>query len=354
MLLNDGASAMGAREYYGRILKEEHSAALKEQLVAWIDAFRAMEETGVPVMPYIAAWREEENVIWYEFASRRLCELLHCRGGEVAQVLRQAVIDRREYRYVESGGEVREEVVTRQELERFRQGLRDTVRRQGGVEAVYKVVGEGRQTLWFKDRAATRIFAEDGILVSLGTLTDVSKEMEQKDLLQKIGYFDELTRLPKRNIMQTLLEMSFGQMKKQLIHNFSFLMLALDDFAAIRGRVGQDEADRLLAAVAELLSASKRREDEIGRLGGDEFYVLSHGGLESGRELAERLRRLMAQTPFAVAGAELALTISVGVVEATELAKPAIDPLVMRADRRLRQARQQGGNRVVGREEAPA
>lgn len=354
MLLNDGATAVESVAYCGRILNRECGAALKEQLIAWIDGFRDMEETGVPVMSYIAAWREKENVIWYEYASERLCELLRCRGSEVADVLRQSVLDRREYHYADPGTEVLEEVITRQELEASRQGLRDAVRRQGGVEAVYKVVVEGRRTLWLKDRAVTRSFAEDGVLVSLGTLTDVTKEMEQKDLLQKIGYFDELTRLPKRNIMQTLLEMSFGQMKKQLISNFSFLMLALDDFAGIRARFGEAEADRVLAAVAELLSASKRREDEVGRFGGEEFYALSHGGMEGGRELAERLRRLVAQARFPVADTTIALTLSVGVVEATELAKPAIDPLVMRADRRLQEARQQGGNCVVGSGEAVA
>ncbi|HSR37005.1 MAG TPA: diguanylate cyclase, partial [Desulfurivibrionaceae bacterium] len=320
MLLNDGPSALEAREYCGRILNQDYSAALKERVIAWIDAFREMEQAGVPVMSYIAAWKEAENVMWYEFSSERLCELLRCESGEVAEVLRQSVLDRREYRYADLGDEVQEEVITRQELERFRQGLRDSVRQRGGVEAVYKVV-EGRRTLWLKDRAVIRTFAEDGILVALGALTDVTKEMEQKDLLQKIGYFDELTRLPKRNIMQTLLEMSFGQMRKKLIHNFSFLLLALDDFAGLRARLGAEAADRVLAEVAELLSVSKRREDEIGRFGGEEFYALSHGGLESGRELAERLRRRVAQTPFAAAdGTPLSLTLSVGVVEATELA----------------------------------
>jgi diguanylate cyclase (GGDEF)-like protein len=354
MLLNDGASAVGAMEYCGKILNQDYSAALQKQVVAWIDAFRAMEQTGVPVMTYIAAWREEEKVIWYEFASQRFCELLRCRSSEVAEVLRQSVLDRREYRYADPGAEVLEEVVTRQELETFRQGLRDTVCRQGGVEAVYKVVVGGSRTLWLKDRAVTRSFAEDGILVSIGALTEVTKEMEQKDLLQKIGYFDELTRLPKRNIMQTLLDMSFGQMRKKLINNFSFLLLALDDFAAVRSSVGDEEADRVLAAVAELFSISKRREDEIGRFGGEEFYALSHGGIESGRELAERLRRRVEQTLFSAAGVTISLTLSIGVVEATELAKPAIDPLVMRADRRRREARQRGGNRVVGSDDTPA
>lgn len=351
MLLHGGASSSEAREYCGRILQQECTAELKEQVVAWIDAFRGLEQTGAPTMLYIAAWRETEQVIWYEFASERLCELLACRSNEVAEVLRQSVIDRREYRYADLDAEVQEAVTTRRELEVFRQGLREAVCRQGGVEAVYKVVVAGRKALWLKDQAVTRSFAPDGILVSLGMLTDVTKEMEQKDLLQRIGYFDELTRLPKRHIMQTLLEMSFGQMKKQLIDNFSFLMLAVDDFAEIRTRIGQEEADRVLAAVAELLTASKRREDEIGRYGGEEFYALSHGGLASGRELAERLRRLVAQAGFRVADTAITLTLSAGVVEATELTNPGIDALVMRADRRLRQARRQGGNRVVGSDE---
>lgn len=354
MLLHDGISAMEPAGYCGKILHLEFSSALKGKVVEVIDAFRAVDATGAPVITYISAWREADKIIWYEYVSQGLCELLQCRPEEVAEVFRQSVIDRREYKYTAFNAEILEEVITRQELQANRQGLRDAVKKKGGVEAIYKVVIQDRKAVWLKDRAVTKVFAEDGVFVSFGSLTDVTKEMAQKDLLQKIGYFDELTRLPKRNIMQMLLEMSFGQLQKKLITNFSFLMIKVDDFEAIVTRHGQEAGDSVLEGLAELFSAGKRREDEVGRYGGDEFYALTHGGLTSGRELAERLRRTVEKTRFSWAGETIGFTVSTGVVEATELAKLNIDLLVMRADKRLRHARQQGGNRVAWSDEAGA
>ena len=58
------------------------------------------------------------------------------------------------------------------------------------------------------------------------------------------------------------------------------------------------------------------------------------------------------QTPFDDHDDTITLTVSIGLVAAIELARPNIDLLVTRANKRLWLARKQGGNGVVLRDEA--
>ena len=64
--------------YYGRILSGDYSPQLKKYLAEYIERIRAYDELGSPTIPYIAAWQEKQNIIWYEYISRRFIKLLGC------------------------------------------------------------------------------------------------------------------------------------------------------------------------------------------------------------------------------------------------------------------------------------
>jgi len=53
-----------------------YSAALKNTLRRHIAACQAFDAIGLPIMPYIAAWRIDTADIWYEFVSRRFLAFL--------------------------------------------------------------------------------------------------------------------------------------------------------------------------------------------------------------------------------------------------------------------------------------
>ena len=78
----------------------------------------------------------------------------------------------------------------------------------------------------------------------------------------------------------------------------SFLLLIfidLDDLKKINDQYGHTEGDQALAAVAELLKATFRESDILGRVGGDEFAVLAINVQEhSDRVISERLRESLA------------------------------------------------------------
>jgi len=338
-------------EYCGKILKGGFSTQLCQRLTECLTTLMALDKMRSPIIPYIAAWRGEGKIIWYEYVGARFSTVLTCHPSEVAEVFRQSIVDRRLYRYEGEEAQVKEEILTRDELRNDQYGLREEVKNKGAVECIYQLLLPGETTIWLKDQAKIETFADDGISLSIGFLTDVTKEMEQKDLLEKIGYFDELTKLPKRSIMQRIIEMNIGNLYRGYIKNFVFLLIDVDHFKAVNDTHGHQAGDKMLASLAEIMRSTKRNEDEIGRYGGDEFYVFSVGSLKNGLQFAERLRSAIKATDFFYNQQRIPVTVSTGLVAASQLAdggKITVEELIKVADRRLYTAKLDGRDRVVG------
>jgi diguanylate cyclase (GGDEF)-like protein len=342
------------KAYHGRILNREYSQELQERIRDCLASFQAYDNSGSPVIPYIAAWRENSQDIWYEFVGQGFCRLLGCSENELVEAFKDSFIDRRVYHYQDVETKIQEEVLGAQELQDYRRGLREEGKKTGTVEAVYKLVAKNEKIVWLKDQASIETYEADRICISLGCLTDVTKEMEQKTLLEQIGYFDALTNLPNRNIMNRILEINISQVQRQSISDFIFLMFDIDHFKKVNDTYGHQAGDYVLATLAEVMMATKRKGDEIGRYGGEEFFGLTHGNIQSGREFAERLRRKVEETPFIYKGEKIAVTVSIGLVSATQLDTLDADNLISTADKRLYRAKQQGRNRVVAEDKSAA
>ena len=335
--------------YVGRILFGNYSTALKERVSSIIQASEEFEKCGYPLMPYLAAWNEEENIIWYEFAGRQFIDLLNGTPVNIARVFRDSILDQRLYRYTDlPNSQVEEEIITKQQLPGKRFDLRETVQQKGQVEAVYKVALPSEKIIWLKDLGYVEIHSEDKISLSLGCLSDVTKEMEQKDLLEKIGYFDDLTGLPQRKIMERLMEVKIGERQRGHIDDFSVLMIDIDFFTSVNDTYGHQAGDFILEELASLMVNTKRKEDEVGRFGGEEFYGICQGKVQSSMDFAERLRNQVEEHTFSYQGQHIDITISIGVASAGELAKTTMKDIIELADKRLYQAKEQGRNRVVG------
>ncbi len=335
--------------YVGRILYGNYASALKERIHAIIAATQAAENCGVPLMPYLAAWHEDENIIWYEYAATSFVDLLDCTTVNISRVFRESIFDQRVYRYGEqSSSEVEEEVLTRRELSGRRIDLRRKVQKKGEVEAIYQVGLPSGNVIWLKDQARIEKHPEDKISLSLGNLTDVTKEMEQKDLLEKIGYFDDLTGLPKRKILERILEVKNGEHRRGYIKDFCFLMIDIDFFKSVNDTHGHQAGDSILKELASVMLESKRKEDEIGRYGGEEFYAICQGDVHRGMDFAERLRTNVSTHNFSYENTHIPLTISIGVASAGEIPDRDMEKLIKKADTRLYLAKQKGRNMIIG------
>jgi hypothetical protein len=175
-----------APAYYGKILTGPYSPLLKKRVDACITANRNLEAVENPALCYIAAWHEKDRIIWYEFVGRRLSELLDCSPAQVAKVFRDSVAERRVYRQQTEEAGIKKEIIQQPELTSFRKQLREEVKKTGMIEAVYKLALADGRVIWLKDQAEIEWYPEDRTSISLGCLTEVTKEMEAAEERERL------------------------------------------------------------------------------------------------------------------------------------------------------------------------
>ena len=128
----------------------------------------------------------------------------------------------------------------------------------------------------------------------------------------------------------------------------SLILFDVDFFKRLNDTYGHLAGDEVLVRLAGLGHQSVRAEDVFARYGGEEFAVLCRAVPMVGAGVfAERLRALVASTPFDWNGQRLQVTISCGVAGYPEVTAQAPEQLIMAADAALYKAKRGGRNRVV-------
>jgi diguanylate cyclase (GGDEF)-like protein len=120
-------------------------------------------------------------------------------------------------------------------------------------------------------------------------------------LLEEIRHqslHDGLTGLPNRVLIMDRVNQALSRARREHFE-VAVLFVDLDGFKDINDTLGHGAGDKLLQAVAARFAGTLRESDTVGRLGGDEFIVLTEGvSLAAGPELvAERLLGVLAE-PF--------------------------------------------------------
>ncbi len=124
---------------------------------------------------------------------------------------------------------------------------------------------------------------------------------------------------------------------------FSIIMLDLDGFKLVNDRNGHLEGDKVLTAVARLLSDQVRQSNVVARYGGDEFAImLPDTRTEQAEVLAERLRASIESDRYLAAHD---ITASFGIAT-FPVHGPTQEEILRVADSGMYLAKHQEGNRV--------
>ena len=166
--------------------------------------------------------------------------------------------------------------------------------------------------------AATSQGAVAGTIVSLLVAVALAERLRARygDALAREranARLDSLTGAPNRRAFEEQLAAEHARVVRGSRPAALFLV-DIDSFKAVNDRFGHAAGDEVLAAVVERLRLGLRAADTIARWGGEELTVLAPSLDAPGEveRLGERLRALVAETPFAVGAEELRITVSVG------------------------------------------
>jgi diguanylate cyclase (GGDEF)-like protein len=139
---------------------------------------------------------------------------------------------------------------------------------------------------------------------------DISGQKAFEDHLFQSAYYDELTDLPSRRVI----EHRANALLRSKETKFALAFFDVDNFKHINDYYGHAIGDALLVELAKRLSRELRETDMLSRISGDEFLLLL-SPIQRQQEVKEfvetMLRRLSA--PFFIDSSEIFASTSVGV-----------------------------------------
>lgn len=162
--------------------------------------------------------------------------------------------------------------------------------------------------------------------------------------LEVLASTDGLTRLLNRQAFEVVLSQKLAEQTRRP-RPLAGILIDIDFFKRVNDEFGHTTGDTVLRQVAGILRKTARTGDTLARWGGEEFILLLDDcGKTMALELAERLRRAVAEYDFALPQ-PTQVTISLGVAELrpgeTEI------EFFQRADQLLYEAKSGGRNCVV-------
>lgn len=183
----------------------------------------------------------------------------------------------------------------------------------------------------------------------VGSFTDITQSKTAEAEIHRLAYYDSLTQLPNRRLLQDRLTQAIASAAQTGLHGVMFF-LDLDHFKELNDTRGHDVGDVLLRQVAERLDGMMCKKGLVARQGGDEFAVLIEGlgnTVQDALTLAQQVGNTIhaaLSAPFSLNGYEYHCKSSIG--GGLFHAHDTVEELFKHADLALNQAKKMHGNQV--------
>ena len=202
---------------------------------------------------------------------------------------------------------------------------------------------------YWSDISIIPLMDENGVVTHFAAIErDVTEQKMTNDRLEALSKIDGLTGLLNYRAFhaEVTLEMQRIRRISKKTNGFSIIELDIDHFKKINDTHGHDVGDSVLRQLGKLISDAVRQIDRAGRVGGEEFcIILPSTALHEAQEIAERLRKTIAEHYFASRSTRLKITVSLGVATQSNEQENYTTTL-KNADRALYKAKREGRNRT--------
>ncbi|MFC4656666.1 diguanylate cyclase [Rheinheimera marina] len=292
----------------------------------------------------LKSFTESEHFMKLDHSARHLLLLYQARAGVYQQLglYQQALQDVLEVL------RLRTELTSaaqRQQADLLRYQF-DTERQQAQSEQLERERNLSQQQVETLKRAQRWQYAALALMVvSFGLLVWLlSNQFKRNKRLHHLAMTDELTQVAnRRRVLQQAetLRLQAEQNQQPLL----VCLMDIDHFKQVNDRYGHDSGDWVLQQVAQCCQHLLRKDDFLGRTGGEEFLLLFPAtALQDGIAAANRLRLAVQSLQFELIDPALQVRVSLGLA----LLDPAesLTSLISRADKALYQAKANGRNQV--------
>jgi len=273
---------------------------------------------------------------------KRVLDIIH--GMDAWSNIRKQIRDN-----VSSGNfDTAQSLVMNQALPQIHQILNDTEYIITFAQSrAMKFLQEGKDQL-----VLSRIYLAVVVIISLTLFIAMSHKLRKLvtqlyDVEEHHARFDQLSKTYNRRSLIELGNMEIERAKRYGLP-LSLLMMDLDHFKKVNDTYGHDAGDAVLCQFSIICNQQLRGTDNLGRIGGEEFVVLlPHSDIKVALEVAERIRKEVADTDFEIAGGKsIKVTVSVGVASLDERITSITD-LIKQGDEAMYISKKNGRNRVT-------
>lgn len=176
----------------------------------------------------------------------------------------------------------------------------------------------------------------------VGVATDISERLASQESIRRLAFFDPLTSLPNRRLLQDRLDHELAVAEREQ-SQVALVFIDLDHFKKVNDTLGHSVGDQLLVEIAQRLQGCVRRMDTVARIGGDEFVVvladaMREGAGEVARKVIETLSR-----PCQLGNHDISITPSLGISMYPQDGAD-FETLLKQADMAMYRAKEKGRN----------
>lgn len=204
--------------------------------------------------------------------------------------------------------------------------------------------------MWFASSGRVTARNEQGLALRMtGVCRDIDERKRAEIRAQRLAFYDPLTDLPNRRLMQDRLEQVTLTLRRNHRHG-AFLFIDVDNFKTVNDTFGHQQGDALLRQLSLKLQEHARKGDTVARLGGDEFVVLlpdldEDYQIASGQaESFARKLSVALDANYSLGAATYRATVSIGVAIFDGVTTLDIELPLREADMAMFQAKAEGKN----------